>query len=176
MNDNNFMNNNQAASPYKATRNLNTEIENPEININSATGINIQESNSDNISSNNYFNSQLNNNFNQIEDNKTVSEDSIENYINTKESNTFITNENVVTPNNTNYNEQYSEMYDNNITSTNKVNNYQPTLKEKKKPKSFKIPSELKVMLLIVGILLLFMTVMPKIFDFISEIELKLTR
>ena len=189
MNDNNLINNSDSTTRYKATRNLNTEIENPEININSAVGVNIKDISPNNIPNNdninNYFNDNLNNNLNiQNENNYGNTSQVLPNNIN---QNSFI-----------NPNNNYSTMgnqntsYDNNINQTtpnyNELNKstgyvatitneeYKPTMQEKKKHQSFKVPTELKVMILIVLILLIFIFVIPDIYEFIKGIELTLTR
>ena len=43
MNDNNFNGDDTKVNPYKATSNLNTALENPQINVNSVTGINVKD-------------------------------------------------------------------------------------------------------------------------------------
>ena len=62
MNENELFNN--STNSYKATRNLNTEIENPQMNINSAVGLNIQAIPETNIQNNDtidkYFDVNLN--------------------------------------------------------------------------------------------------------------------
>ena len=96
MNDNELQNNN-STSIYKATRNLNTEIENPEININSAVGINIQDLNENNQpinnTTNNYFNENINQTTNEV---SFINQNTNNNSIN--QNNTYIPN------NNENYN------------------------------------------------------------------------
>ena len=58
MNDNDLKNNTQENNTYHATSNLNTAIENPQINMNSAVGVNIKSVASDNIANSNFVESQ----------------------------------------------------------------------------------------------------------------------
>lgn len=207
MNENEFFNN--STNPYRATRNLNTEIENPQININSAVGVNIQDipetniQNNDTIdkyfdvnlnhpnqqptpnndfqNSNSYNNTNFNNrDFNNLEQNNFnnnntfINQDIKEQYESSQK--TFI-NPNLAN-NNIDYNNDYEESnYSSNneeYVPTNNTTHYQPTMQEKHKKESLKMPSELKVTIFIVLLLLLFISVMPYIFDFFKTIELTL--
>lgn len=60
MNDNDFNNEQAKYNTYRATTNLNTAIENPQMNMNSAVGVNIKNLNSNDYSSfsNNGYDSQ----------------------------------------------------------------------------------------------------------------------
>ena len=51
MNDNNFNGDDTKVNPYKATSNLNTALENPQINVNSVTGINVKDLGQNNYAS-----------------------------------------------------------------------------------------------------------------------------
>lgn len=192
MNNNDFLNDNSPDNKYRATRNLNTEIENPEMNINSAIGVNIKDiptgsdSNAEKINS--YFNSNINTteeNFNtNFPQNNNTSYDAsnvniTKNY--NQNQNLFINetnNANSLNQENNNFNTSYNnnEKSLNDYDKKEQTSNYKPTLQEKKKPKSFQIPNELKVMIFIVFILLLFIIIVPYVFDFVKEIELILTR
>ena len=184
MNDNGFMNNN---TPYKATRNLNTEIENPEMNVNNIVGINIQDSVSDNTNiPNNYFDDKINSNENLVNNNQV--NDNIDTYFNSNESynniysnlpegyvnnnavdnNTFITDK---IDNNGNSNDSFS--YDGQEEPSSS-DSYHPLYKEKKKQTSFNVPTELKIMIFIVIILLVFIYIIPYLFDFLQEIKLRI--
>lgn len=186
MNDNDLINNNFTNNTYKATRNLNTEIENPEMNINSAVGVNIQDLPTNNIPNNdtinNYFTSDLNQSNNQDNNNfqNTNNYNNFNNQNNTgnttfinSSSNTFI-NQNLENQINNNYEENSYTTETSGYVPTDNTNNYTPTLKEKKKKERIGIPSELKVTIFIVLLLLLFISVMPYIFDFVKNIELTL--
>jgi len=187
MNDNDLINNSSMENKYKATRNLNTEIENPQINISSAVGLNIKDTLNNNIPTNNtinnYFNENLNQNNNELNNSiNTASSTNNTNFM-TQDNNNFIqTNtinnndtNNFINTNNTQYNNNFeNESNNESYIPVEEKELYQPTLKEKKKQKSFKIPSELKIMMFIIFILLLFILVVPYIYDFIKEVELSI--
>ena len=158
MNDNNL---NQNNGTYKATANLNTAIDNPQINVNSATGVNVQDlgynnyvestnqvnnitndsSNVDNINNTANINSgsdvSLNNN-NFVNNNVTSTSDSI--------SSNNVGNDvtsNVDDSSNVNYDSSnlsdvnntsnFNDTSSSVVTDSNKVNyTYAPTLEEKK--------------------------------------------
>ena len=187
MNDNDYINNTQPSNnTYRATRNLNTEIENPEININSAVGINIQDSfDNTNISNpdsiNNYLNFNNNNGFTQPEVDNNYQNNSY--YPNDYNNNYNMQNNHQETNNSTFINNtkiKEEQEPNHTISFNNKTeepkSQYKPLLKQKKKKESIAIPSELKVTMFIVFLLLLFIVVMPYIFDFVKQIELSLTR
>ena len=156
MNDNNLNNNsnNNGTNTYRATSNLNTAIENPQINVNSATGVNMQD-----LGYNNYANSDNNlNNNSQFLNNS---------YNNQGEVNNF--DDNITSPVN-----------DNPISNQN-VNDssytYEPVMQEKKVKKENVISSllhskEFKVIIFIVFILCLFLLVMPYIYDFFRNLKI----
>ena len=196
MNDNELMNNsnNQTVGTYRATSNLNTAIENPQINIGSAVGVNIQDVHNDDIStlSNDYQNNTLSSNdFN----NSTLMSDNLNN----NQNNTNNLNVNSYTQSVSNNVQNYDnsgEQVDQAVTSfinsnnaSNSVNSYEnndntfvtnsakvvyePTLEEKKMAGyKFSIPKELKVMFFIVFVLFIFIMAIPGIYDFFKELGL----
>lgn len=167
MNDNNLNNN----VKYKATSNLNTAIENPEINVNNATDVNVQG-----LENNNYF---LNNN--QEEDNELINNynENIDNNLNNINSNSnqedynnYATNNNIA--NDTNAEKNIENNY---ITNNNTNYTYEPTLSKKKIGKENFVSNllhsqEFKALIFIVLILCIFLLVMPYIYDFIKGISL----
>ena len=170
----------QDVVPYKATGNLNTAIENPQININSAVDVNIQNfpSNIDsgtiqNLDNNNYdtnvINNSMNNNpttVNPIMNNEPSNyTPSVENNMNVGVTNT------VSTPvDNNNYDEvQY-------VSTNGMGNTYEPTIDGKKKNRfSITIPKELKVIAFIVFLLFIFVMAIPGIYDFFKDLGLVVT-
>lgn len=164
MDDNNLNNNNlnnNKVNTYHATSNLNTAIENPQINVNSATGINIKDSGYNNYAENNINNNTnfLNNNFNQPNNNinQTSDNDISSKYVPNNDYNNY-----------NSYSNQNTENY-----------SYEPVMKEKKKEKnalSGTIHSkEFKVMIFIVFILILFLLLMPYIYDLFRELSMSMT-
>ena len=73
MNENELFNN--STNSYKATRNLNTEIENPQMNINSAVGLNIQAIPETNIQNNDTIDRYFDVNLNQPNQQSTPNND-----------------------------------------------------------------------------------------------------
>lgn len=175
MNDNNLINNQSNQGKYHATRNLNTEIENPEINVNSVTGVNIKDISSTNKISNNDTIASYFNNGNGL-NNSIVDNNEILNANTPKIENTNINL-------NKRLNDSNDTVMEEKINNTSSYENskkqviYEPTLKEKKTQKqNLKIPTELLVMFLVVIILLIVVIVIPYIHEIIQEIQLKLTR
>lgn len=162
MNDNNLNNNdlnNNKVNTYHATSNLNTAIENPQINVSSATGVNIKDSGYNNYAENNINNNTnfLNNNFNQSNNN-------------IDSSNNDISSKYVPTNNDSNYN-SYSNYNTENYS-------YQPVMKEKKENNALSSTihsKEFKIMIFIVFILVLFLLLMPYIYDFFRELSMSMT-
>jgi len=209
MNDSDLRFDSGKKNAYRATSNLNTAMENPEVNINSAVGVNIQDVTNNNYGSleNNAVNysfeqNNLNNSFevnNQISDqnsnfqsssfykndNFNGNVDVSNNFVNDvadegNKSNTTNTNEFVnvnspaqfVTTTNSNVNVDHSDVAS---MLKDKVI-YEPTLKEKKKPKAkVEVSKEFKVMLFISFILFIFILVVPYIYDFFKELQLVIT-
>lgn len=186
MNESNLNDNsNYNGDTYHAKTNLNTAIENPQINLNSATGLNIQNSNNtdSNMNSDIYNNggifqnnvdytNQVNNNLNSTYgENSSYNESN--NGANTNyESNTASLNSNSYA---SGISDGSSYIADNKIEGQN-VNNYAPTLEKKKKPKTgFEISKELKMMIIIIIVLVAFMMVTPYIYDYLKEFGLIIT-
>lgn len=142
---------------YRATPNLNTVLDNPQVSINNAMGMNIQDM--DNDVSNAYrdvTNFNINQNYGSDFSNQVVENNS--SYSQNLNSN----NVNVV---------------ENNINDNNasKVS-YEPTLKAKKKPRAgIVVSNEVKSMAVIIFILLLVVFVIPYIYDFFKEMDLVIT-
>ena len=194
MNDNDIRNNNDN-NVYRATTNLNTAIENPDVNINSATDVNMVSA------------SVYDNNFN-IQDNGMVINnvpiqqvDIMNNVVNQDlnlNSSAIVNNESVVDYGNVNNNQFIPNMgsnidmqqvdINNNIDNNNIDNNnmdtyqvdenakYEPIMPTKKKPKRVSVLSnEVKAMMIIIFILLAVVYVIPYIYDFFRGMDLVIT-
>ena len=189
MNDNDIRNNNDN-NVYRATTNLNTAIENPDVNINSATGVNMVSAsvydNNFNIQDNGMA---INNVPNQQVDimNNVVNQDLNLN------SSAIVNNEPVVDYGNVN-NNQFIPNMDSNINMqqvdiNNNIDNsnmdtyqvdenakYEPIMPTKKKPKRVSVLSnEVKAMMIIIFILLAVVYVIPYIYDFFRGMDLVIT-
>ena len=189
MNDNDIRNNNDN-NVYRATTNLNTAIENPNVNINSATGVNMVSA------------SVYDNNFN-IQDNGMVINnvpnqqvDIMNNVVNQDlnlNSSAIVNNESVVDYGNVNNNQFIPNMdssinvqqvdINNNIDNSNvpfyqvdENAKYEPIMPTKKKPKRVSVLSnEVKAMMIIIFILLAVVYVIPYIYDFFRGMDLVIT-
>ena len=189
MNDNDIRNNNDN-NVYRATTNLNTAIENPNVNINSATGVNMVSA------------SVYDNNFN-IQDNGMVINnvpiqqvDIMNNVVNQDlnvNSSAIVNNEPVVDYGNVNNNQFIPNMdssinmqqvdINNNIDNSNMDTyqvdenaKYEPIMPTKKKPKRVSVLSnEVKAMMIIIFILLAVVYVIPYIYDFFRGMDLVIT-
>lgn len=187
MNDNDIRKNNDN-NVYRATTNLNTAIENPDVNINSATGVNMVSANV----YDNKFNIQdngvgINNITNQQVDimNNVVNQDLNVN------SNAIVNNEPVVDYGNGNVNNNkfipnmdsginMQQVDINNIDNSNMDTyqvdenaKYEPIMPTKKKPKRVSVLSnEVKAMMIIIFILLAVVYVIPYIYDFFRGMDL----
>ena len=155
MNDNNLNSNTTNNNTYKATSNLNTAIENPQINVNSATGVNMQD-----LGYNNYANNNvpLNNN-SQFLNNSYNNQEEVNNY------NNNFSNNNVSDSNQ----RQIQSESEGSFT-------YEPVLQEKKIKKENVMSGilhskEFKAIIFIVFILCIFLLVMPYIYDFFSNLK-----
>ena len=154
MNDNNYNSNDTHVNPYKATSNLNTAMENPQINVNSVTGINVKD-----LGQNNYADeikeenpAFLNNLYNSNHSNQINSDDS------KVESNSYETMSN---QNFSNY-------------------SYEPVMAEKKVKQENFLSSilhskEFKVIIFIAFMLCIFIMLMPYIYNFFKALEIRLT-
>lgn len=153
MNDNNLNNNSNKVNTYRATSNLNTAIENPQINVNSATGINIKNSNNNYYADAKQTDSKFLNN-----DIPNSTETNIDNYLNNDNNNNF--NSNYQTPTN-----NYS---------------YEPVMQKKKRANDNPISNlihskEFKTLIFIIFILVLFILIMPYIYDFFRNLKMSMT-
>lgn len=176
MNENDLVNNTSKKNTYRATTNLNTAIENPQINMDSVVGVNIKDiedsglvDNSDSITLgkefDTYDSSNVSNYSFQPEQN-IQSVDSQLDYLINNETNS-----------NSNYNSTIDKV--DYVPTTENMNDnvvYEPIMKEKKNhDKKFTISREFKVIIFIVFILLIFILLVPYIYDFLKELELRLS-
>lgn len=160
MNENNLDNNsnNNDTNTYRATSNLNTAIENPQINVNSATGVNMQD-----LGYNNYANNNNNlNNNSQFLNNSYNNQGEVNDY-----------SDNITSPVNDSFNSNQSQS-ENDGSYT-----YEPVMQEKKVKKENVISSllhskEFKAIIFIVFILCLFLLVMPYIYDFFRNLKMSI--
>ena len=160
MNENNLDNNsnNNDTSTYRATSNLNTAIENPQINVNSATGVNMQD-----LGYNNYANNNNNlNNNSQFLNNSYNNQGEVNDY-----------SDNITSPVNDSFNSNQSQSEDDGAYT------YEPVMQEKKVKKENVISSllhskEFKAIIFIVFILCLFLLVMPYIYDFFRNLKMSI--
>ncbi len=201
MDHNNFSGNQSDSNTYHATPNLNTAMENPQYDVNSAMGVNIDNADmqsalsntsnyndvstnidvgyndfnfngmvgTSNVSSSNHqfsnesvFNSNLVENDvkdNQISDEKTLSNRSLEKQ--------FI-------PNSSLGKDNVSSNY---VSATsNESVTYAPVMEQNKKNrKRITLSREFKVTIFIVFVLLLFISLMPYIYDFFKGLQLIIT-
>lgn len=193
MNDKEMVNDNSQINTYRATTNLNTAIENPQINMNSAVGVNIKNVDSNNLATTNFsndtlLNNQFNNDYGSLGNNhvdnsfnfsqnvdyqaNTSIQKSVSSFDNTDRSTSYVDNSNYT--GNTN---QFINNNETHFVPTNDgVSSYEPTLEEKKRPSSgIKISRELKILFFIVFILFIFILLMPYIYDFFKKLQLVLT-
>ena len=201
MNENEIKNKNN--NTYRATTNLNIDMENPQIHINSAVGMNIKEpSQTQNFSQeysspsntgyddfykdySNVPSQAQNNNSNNSQTNPSDGYGVNHNFSNMNSNNQWMNSEiteNAANLENKNYqNTQFIANQDlnNNYVPTNDYSSevhYEPTMEEKKRRERFTIPTEVKVTGFIVFILLIFVLLMPYIYDFFKNLQLSLTR
>lgn len=201
MNENEIKNKNN--NTYRATTNLNIDMENPQIHINSAVGMNIKEpSQTQNFSQeysspsntgyddfykdySNVPSQTQNNNSNNSQTNPSDGYEVNHNFSNMNSNNQWMNSEiteNTANLENKNYqNTQFISNQDlnNNYVPTNDYSSevhYEPTMEEKKRRERFTIPTEVKVTGFIVFILLIFVLLMPYIYDFFKNLQLSLTR
>ncbi len=161
MNDNTLNNNNQNSGTYHATTNLNTAIENPQVNINNVVDVNIQNVPNNDIIYSNNISSNTDVNANVVNNNVPVN------------GNTFVpngNNNNIASNIDNNVSSAYDSVSDNTV--------YEPTATVTKKENSknkITIPKELKVMLFIVFLLMIFIASIPSIYDFFENLGLVIT-
>lgn len=201
MNENEIKNKNN--NTYRATTNLNIDMENPQIHMNSAVGMNIKEPSQTQSFSQEYSSPSntgyddfykdysnvpskvQNNNSNNNQTNPSDSYGVNHNFSNMNSNNQWMNSEiteNTTNLENKNYqNTQFISNQDlnNNYVPTNDYSSevhYEPTMEEKKRREGFTIPTEVKVTGFIVFILLIFILLMPYIYDFFKNLQLSLTR
>ena len=145
MNDNNFNGNETKVNPYKATSNLNTAMENPQINVNSVTGINVKD-----LGQNNYAND--------------VQEEKPEFLNNLYNSNQTNTEDSKIESNNQNFSNYSYEP----VMAEKKV-------KQENFLSSILHSREFKVIIFIIFILCIFVMLMPYIYNFFKALELRFT-
>lgn len=172
MNNNELNRRTSNPETYRATTNLNIDMENPQINMNSAIGVNIK-----NIDQGNYNNSQdLNINPTNIYDTNNNFENTIDDNLNNFSTSSINNQENNFSDNiipNTNQN--YDTNYEKVIEKKEEKAIYEPTMQnKKKKDMNISIPIEVKVTFFIVFILIIFVLLMPYIYDFIKNLQLSL--
>ena len=162
MNQEEMLNNNVSSGTYRATTNLNTAMENPQMNVGNAMGVNLDNVSTDFTTvSNNLNNNPLYNttNLNQQESNSSLDDVGMQN-VSTSVTNSFIP-ENVAPEVVNNYSNQETTV------------NYEPVMENSKKnDNGFAIPKELKIMAFIVLLLFIFVLMMPYIYDFLKRLEL----
>ena len=184
--DNNF----NDGTKYRATRNLNVSLENPQFNVEDTHDVNLNDNlvsvsveskNNDHLDSgfnnvkieNYYSNFQNNtvNNQNDIgngtSDNKVGNEEIIvDTYLNNSDNNL---SNNTSVNNNMDYDDSESNIRDNKIT-------YTPVGKSKKKKASLMIPKELLILFILVLIILVFIYIIPSLYEFFRGIRLSIVR
>lgn len=175
MNDNDLKNNTQENNTYHATSNLNTAIENPQINMNSAVGVNIKSVASDNIANSNFVESQ-NDHYYNFDESSQFSNSNMSQVDSVNEFQSEITdNRNITEENESQFVPTYSVDLTTN-TSDNEDAVYAPTMEQKKRhDKKFHISREFKVILFIAFILFIFVLIVPYIYDFFKQLELVIT-
>ena len=178
-----FGSNTNGDNVYRATTNFNTALENPEVNINTVTGVNIQDLENQSFNIDNNI-QNFNNNMDSIQNSNTVqnAEANLNQYVNVNQN--FdnsqgiysFSNNNILPNNDVN---AVSVVANNSDIVEEKENEhvlYQPTMKQKKKPGTgLQIAKEVKAMMVIILILLLVVIVIPYIYDFFKEMDLVIT-
>ncbi len=205
MNENELNIDSKPKNTYRATTNLNIDMENPQIHMNSATGMNIKD-----VNQTNNLSSNFNDSFNDSDDfyKDYSNQKPINQPYHTSSNNPYQNPQNPINYSDmSNSNFKEDNLYENpNITSSNFYNNqsyqessfiptnnsntsytpssssystgveYEPTMEERKEKKTFKIPVEVKITGFIVFLLLIFVLIMPYIYDFFKNLQLSLSR
>ncbi len=229
--DNNDVSNN--GGQYHATSNLNTAIENPELNINNAMGVNIQNDNQElddtnslnNVDNTSFDDSQLyQSNLVSSEDNNQLYQSNIESngsgngldlntnssledndngvyksnilsdYVNDNNSNNYdvtsIENNRVMTgddvslvDDNHDGNEKTNTFVpdtskyvpNNEYATNNSSEKYEPVMENNKKTVKIAVSRDFKIILFIIFILVIFILLMPYIYDFFKGLGLVIT-
>ena len=193
MNQNEF-NNSSSAQPetYHATTNLNIDIENPQINMNSVVGVNIKNVDNTPKPNDRFSNTDIGS-YANFDVNQGSSVEHINNSILQNEMQHF--NSSVVQENTTVSENKNSESLTNQFVPTSSDSTsftqdsyiesslnqtekiiYEPTMEEKKeKNVNFSASKELKLIIFIALVLFIFIMIMPNIYDFFKNLQLVLT-
>ena len=183
MNNNDFSGNNSSNAPqYHATSNLNTAMENPQFNVDNTMGVNIKNSNP--LEDTSFNNDQLyqpnmnnqSNNFQTFEDNQLSS--NMNNQFNTN----HVDNSNMggvsetsnsqFIPDTTSTQYVPSNSFNSTDTYQEPTVSYEPVMEDKKKNSRFTIPKDLRILVFIVFILIIFIMLMPYIYEFFRKLQL----
>ena len=144
MNDNNENN-----VQYRATSNLNTAIDNPQINVDDVNDVNVE-----NVNNNSYLNTN----------------NGESGFLN----NSYSTESEIINDNNVSANEVYNNQINYDLNDKNS-DTYEPTLEEKNNSSegisSIFHSKELKIIIFILFLLCIFLLLMPYIYDFIVNIR-----
>ena len=208
MNNNELTNNQSNNAVYHATSNLNTAIENPSVNINSAMGVNVQGVEDNNLSNNgnsnlnsvngysNYqgINSPLDNNLSNNGNSNLNGVDGYSNYQADNQYGNYLNNTNMgyINQGNQFVNGSFSDVgnqndfqninqsFNSSDTTNNMVNNsvsYEPVMEKNKKSGTKKIvlSREVKYTIFVVFVLVIFVMMMPYVYDFFKKLQLVIT-
>ena len=146
-------NNNDNVAPYRASKNLNTSIGIPSMDVNDPMNMNIQSVNTNSsLNTNNINNANINNS-----------------YIQNVPNNTNMSNGNVQSmPNNINMSNNNIQNNTEVVSNTTVKRNFVSNSKGKKK-NSINLGPEFKIALLIIVVLLVFIFLLPVITSFIGD-------
>ena len=184
MNDKEMMGDDSQVNTYRATTNLNTAIENPQINMNSAIGVNIKDVDSSNFNTTNFShnalsNNQFNDDYSSLENNNANDSFNFSQNVD-YQANPSIQEEPSSFVGSSSYIENTNQFINHDETHFVPTNDgttvYEPTLEEKKRPSGgIKISRELKILFFIVFILFIFILLMPYVYDFFKNLQLVIT-
>ena len=184
--DNNDFSNDSSTQQYRATSNLNTAIENPEFNVNNAIGINIQTDNKDSgslvesrdisdvpvddqkIYQSNILNQQINHTNYDVDVSPVLSQSSYQDDSNDsvfEQSNSFVPDSSLTS---NEVNVSYEPVSDS--------NSYEPVMENNKKNSGITISRDLKLFIFIVFILVIFVLLLPYIYDFFKGLKFIMAR
>ena len=172
--------NNEKTPVYKATSNLNTSIESPQINVDSPTSVNISGQGDVN-----YMNGYNSNDVQMVDNNVVSNANTVNNsylnfnnsiaesssYVNSGDSDSSFLNKK---SNNDSSNYSYEPVMENNNYS------YEPVMENSREKKNNLTSNvlhskELKMLFFIVFLLVLFVLVMPYIYDFFRGLQMGMT-
>ena len=185
MDNNDFSNDQYNSNTYKATTNLNTAMENPQYAVNSAVNVNIDNaemqpnlSNTANIPIPNGDSGVANVGYNDFDFTAHTNSSNSQVVDSNLENNTFTSDEvstNQFIPNTPSLEEKTDFNSTDNSVSNDTVT-YAPVMEQTKKSgKRVSIPREVKIIIFIAFILLIFILLMPYIYDFFKELQLIIT-